>query len=51
MLDISQAWKELPDIQRVTIISVKNEVKELLLYWKKRIGLQAAICRSGGVGK
>ncbi|TDK49728.1 class I SAM-dependent methyltransferase [Algoriphagus formosus] len=35
MLDISQAWKELPDIQKVTIISVKNEVKELLLHWKK----------------
>lgn len=35
MLDISQAWKELPDIQKLTIISVKNEVKELLLHWKK----------------
>lgn len=35
MLDISQAWAELPDIQKVSVISVKNEVKELLLEWKK----------------
>lgn len=35
MLDISQAISELPDIQKVKVISVKNEVKELLLYWKK----------------
>ncbi|WP_026955184.1 class I SAM-dependent methyltransferase [Algoriphagus vanfongensis] len=35
MLDISQAWEELPDIQKITVLSVKNEVKELLLHWKK----------------
>ncbi|SFO17885.1 hypothetical protein SAMN04488519_104183 [Algoriphagus ornithinivorans] len=35
MLDISQAWSELPEIQKITILSVKNEVKELLLHWKK----------------
>ncbi|SFT71974.1 Conserved hypothetical protein 95 [Algoriphagus locisalis] len=34
MLDISQAISELPDIQKVQVISVKNEVKELLLHWK-----------------
>ncbi|TXE14191.1 class I SAM-dependent methyltransferase [Algoriphagus aquimarinus] len=36
MLDISQALTEIPDIQKVQVISVKNEVKELLLYWSKR---------------
>ena len=35
MLDISQAWQEIPDIQQITVVSVKNEVKELLLLWKK----------------
>lgn len=35
MLDISQAWEELPEIQKITILSVKNEVKELLLFWDK----------------
>jgi 16S rRNA G966 N2-methylase RsmD len=35
MLDISQAVTELPEIQKVQIISVKNEVKELLLSWEK----------------
>lgn len=35
MLDISQALSELPDIQKVQVISVKNEVKELLLHWSK----------------
>lgn len=35
MLDLSQAWSELPDIQKITIVSVKNEVKELLLFWGK----------------
>lgn len=37
MLDISQALEELPEIQKVKIISVKNEVKELLLSWERRI--------------
>jgi hypothetical protein len=35
MLDISQSLTELPDIQKVRVISVKNEVKELLLEWSK----------------
>lgn len=35
MLDISQALSELPEIQQVTVVSVKNEVKEVLLYWEK----------------
>lgn len=35
MLDLSQAWSELPDIQKITVVSVKNEVKELLLFWEK----------------
>lgn len=37
MLDISQAWNELPEIQKITILSVKNEVKELILFWQKDI--------------
>lgn len=35
MLDLSQAWSELPEIQKITVVSVKNEVKELLLSWEK----------------
>lgn len=35
MLDLTQAWTELPDIQKITVVSVRNEVKELLLHWKK----------------
>ncbi|MBN3581119.1 class I SAM-dependent methyltransferase [Algoriphagus aestuarii] len=35
MLDISQALGELPEIQKITILSVKNEVKELLLFWDR----------------
>ncbi len=35
MLDISQAQTELPDVQKVLVISVKNEVKELLLEWSR----------------
>jgi 16S rRNA G966 N2-methylase RsmD len=39
MLDLTQAWTELPDIQKITVVSVRNEVKELLLHWEKaRIG-------------
>lgn len=34
MLDITQAWSELPEIQKITVASVKNEVKELLLSWE-----------------
>lgn len=35
MLDLTQAWAELPDIQKITVISIRNEVKELLLHWDK----------------
>lgn len=35
MLDIAQAWSELPEIQKITVVSVRNEVKELLLHWEK----------------
>jgi hypothetical protein len=35
ILDISQSLTELPEIQKVRVISVKNEVKELLLEWSK----------------
>lgn len=35
MLDISQAWSELTEVQKITVVSVKNEVKELLLFWEK----------------
>ncbi len=35
MLDISQALSELPDVRKVQVVSVKNEVKELLLHWDK----------------
>jgi hypothetical protein len=36
MLDISQALSALPDIQKITVISVKNEVKEVLLFWESQ---------------
>jgi hypothetical protein len=35
MLDLTQAWTELPDIQKIAVVSVRNEVKELLLHWEK----------------
>lgn len=35
MLDIKQALLEIPEIQKVWIISIKNEVKEVLLLWEK----------------
>jgi hypothetical protein len=35
MLDLTQAWTELPEIQKITVVSVRNEVKELLLHWEK----------------
>lgn len=35
MIDLTQAWMELPDIQKIQIVSVKNEVKEVLLHWEK----------------
>ena len=35
MLDLTQAWNELPEVQKITVVSVRNEVKELLLHWEK----------------
>jgi 16S rRNA G966 N2-methylase RsmD len=35
MLDIKQAILEIPSIQKIYVISVKNEVKEVLLFWEK----------------
>lgn len=35
MLDLTQAWAELPAIQKITVVSVRNEVKELVLHWGK----------------
>ncbi|MDA0315500.1 MAG: RsmD family RNA methyltransferase [Bacteroidetes bacterium] len=35
MLDLTQAWSELPEVQKITVVSVRNEVKELLLHWEK----------------
>jgi len=35
ILDIKGALKELPLIQKIWVLSVKNEVKEILLYWSK----------------
>ena len=35
MLDLKQVLLELPDIQQIWVVSVKNEVKEVLLYWQK----------------
>lgn len=44
MLDLTQAWTELPDIQKITVVSVRNEVKELLLQWEKaKIGVPKKI--------
>ncbi|MDO9553712.1 class I SAM-dependent methyltransferase [Rhodonellum sp.] len=33
ILEIKSALKELPKIQKIWVLSVKNEVKEILLYW------------------
>jgi 16S rRNA G966 N2-methylase RsmD len=35
MLDIKQAISEIPDIQQILVVSVKNEVKEVLLFWER----------------
>ena len=36
MLDLAQAWAELPEVQQIQIVSVKNEVKEVLLRWNSQ---------------
>ncbi|MGY6559383.1 MAG: THUMP-like domain-containing protein [Nitritalea sp.] len=36
MLDIQQLLRQLPELQKICIISVKNEVKELLAYFSDR---------------
>jgi 16S rRNA G966 N2-methylase RsmD len=51
MLDISQALEELPEIQKVQIISVKNEVKELLLSWEKKNSFDAMEIEAVELGK
>lgn len=35
MLDLKQAWEEIPELQQAFVIAVKNEVKEVLFSWKK----------------
>jgi 16S rRNA G966 N2-methylase RsmD len=35
MLDLKQAILDLADIQKIWVVSVKNEVKEVLLLWEK----------------
>lgn len=35
MLDLKQALLEIPDIQQIWVVSVRNEVKEVLLFWEK----------------
>lgn len=36
MLDLTQAWTELPEVQQIQVITVKNEVKEVLLRWNSQ---------------
>lgn len=36
MLDIKKALSELPDIQQIWVVAVKNEVKEVLLHWEAK---------------
>jgi len=33
MLDLAQAWAELPEVHQIQVVTVKNEVKEVLLHW------------------
>ena len=35
MLDVKAALHEIPEIQEVTVVAVKNEVKEVLLVWHR----------------
>jgi len=46
MLDIKQALHEIPEIQKVWVVSVKNEVKEVLLLWEKGIPTGKRIIQS-----
>jgi len=34
MLDIKEALHDLPEVQQVVVIAIKNDVKEVLLIWK-----------------
>ena len=44
MLDLTQAWNELPEVQKITVVSVRNEVKELVLHWEiAKIGVKRMI--------
>lgn len=42
MLDLKQAINELTEVQQIWVLSVKNEVKELLLLWQEEQGLSEA---------
>ena len=42
MLDLKQAINELPEVQQIWVLSVKNEVKELLLLWQEEQELSEA---------
>jgi len=42
MLDLKQTINELPEVQQIWVLSVKNEVKELLLLWQEEQELSEA---------
>jgi predicted O-methyltransferase YrrM len=50
MLDISQALSEIPEIQKIIIVSVKNEVKEVLLSWGRDKELREKIIEVKDLG-
>lgn len=50
MLDISQALSEIPEIQKIIIVSVKNEVKEVLLSWGRNEELREKIIEVKDIG-
>lgn len=46
MLDIKQAISEIPDIQQFWVVSIKNEVKEVLLFWEKDASTDDIVIRT-----
>jgi 16S rRNA G966 N2-methylase RsmD len=52
MLDIKAALQEIPEIKEVTVVAVKNEVKEVLLVWHKgelaETGITTVNLKEGG---
>lgn len=46
MLDVKQAILEIPDVQQVWVVSVKNEVKEVLLFWEKDASIGERVIRA-----